>query len=75
MFKMALLERKYESVIAMIKGSALCGQAIISYLQHKGFPEVALHFVKVCARFSRYMLMAPPSPRTWPRLITPRHVP
>jgi hypothetical protein len=33
MFKLALLERKYELVISMIKGSALCGQSIISYLQ------------------------------------------
>nr|GFA92272.1 coatomer subunit alpha-1-like [Tanacetum cinerariifolium] len=24
----------------------LCGQAMIAYLQQKGFPEVALHFVK-----------------------------
>ena len=47
MFKLALMQRKYDAVIAMIKGSALCGQAIISYLQSKGFPEVALHFVKV----------------------------
>ena len=46
MFKLALLERKYELVINMIKGSALCGQSIISYLQAKGFPEVALHFVR-----------------------------
>ncbi|KAG1674856.1 hypothetical protein FOA52_015244 [Chlamydomonas sp. UWO 241] len=46
MFKLALLQRKYDLVISMIKGSALCGQAIISYLQQKGYPEVALHFVK-----------------------------
>ncbi|GAX83376.1 hypothetical protein CEUSTIGMA_g10801.t1 [Chlamydomonas eustigma] len=46
MFKLALLQRKYDAVIAMIKGSALTGQAIIHYLQQKGYPEVALHFVK-----------------------------
>eukprot|EP00798_Chlamydomonas_sp_ICE-L_P024535 gene24536-10140_t len=46
MFKLALMQRKYDAVISMIKGSSLCGQAIISYLQQKGFPEVALHFVK-----------------------------
>lgn len=46
LFKLALLQRKYDAVINMIKGSALCGQAIISYLQQKGYPEVALHFVK-----------------------------
>ncbi|KAI3962511.1 hypothetical protein MKW92_032009 [Papaver armeniacum] len=27
-------------------GKILCGQAMIAYLQQKGFPEVALHFVK-----------------------------
>jgi len=32
-------------VISMIKSSALCGAAIIAYLQAKGYPEVALHFV------------------------------
>eukprot|EP00197_Chlamydomonas_leiostraca_P002770 CAMPEP_0202857082 /NCGR_PEP_ID=MMETSP1391-20130828/157_1 /ASSEMBLY_ACC=CAM_ASM_000867 /TAXON_ID=1034604 /ORGANISM="Chlamydomonas leiostraca, Strain SAG 11-49" /LENGTH=1227 /DNA_ID=CAMNT_0049535841 /DNA_START=68 /DNA_END=3751 /DNA_ORIENTATION=+ len=46
LFKLALLQRKYDQVISMIKGSGLCGTAIISYLQQKGFPEVALHFVK-----------------------------
>jgi hypothetical protein len=39
-FKLALLQRKYEQVIAMIKSSALCGSAIIAYLQAKGYPEV-----------------------------------
>ncbi|KAK9804455.1 hypothetical protein WJX73_003595 [Symbiochloris irregularis] len=46
MFKLALLQRKFDTVLAMIRGSALCGQSIIAYLQQKGFPEVALHFVK-----------------------------
>ena len=46
MFKLALLQRKFDTVLAMIRGSALCGQSIIAYLQAKGFPEVALHFVK-----------------------------
>lgn len=45
-FKLALLQRKYDQVISMIKNSQLCGQAIIAYLQQKGYPEVALHFVK-----------------------------
>lgn len=40
LFKLALLQRKYDAVINMIKGSALCGQAIISYLQQQGYPEV-----------------------------------
>lgn len=30
----------------MVKNAKLVGQAIISYLQRKGYPEVALHFVK-----------------------------
>eukprot|EP00959_Pyramimonas_sp_CCMP1952_P170109 3553886-Pyramimonas_sp.AAC.2 len=46
MFKLALLHRKYDQVLAFIRGSALCGQSIIAYLQQKGFPEVALHFVR-----------------------------
>ena len=46
MFKLALLQRKFDLVLAMIRNSALCGQSIIAYLQNKGFPEVALHFVK-----------------------------
>ncbi|KAM1004418.1 hypothetical protein ACFX2C_004617 [Malus domestica] len=32
--------------MSMIRSSELCGQAMIAYLQQKGFPEVALHFVK-----------------------------
>lgn len=40
MFKLALLQRRYDAVIAMIKSGGLCGTAIISYLQQKGFPEV-----------------------------------
>lgn len=30
----------------MVRNSHLVGQSIISYLQQKGYPEVALHFVK-----------------------------
>ena len=45
-FKLALLQRKFDQVLAMIRGSQLCGQSIIAYLQAKGFPEVALHFVQ-----------------------------
>ena len=33
MFKLALMQRKFDAVLAMIKGSALCGQSIIAYLQ------------------------------------------
>lgn len=30
----------------MVRNSKLVGQSIIAYLQKKGYPEVALHFVK-----------------------------
>mgnify|MGYP000733877840 FL=1 len=45
-FKQALQQHKFREVVRIIRNSDLCGQAIISYLQEKGFPEVALHFVK-----------------------------
>ncbi|KAI3761230.1 hypothetical protein L1987_51642 [Smallanthus sonchifolius] len=46
LFKLSLLRKRYDHVMSMIKNSELCGQAMIAYLQQKGFPEVALHFVK-----------------------------
>ncbi|KAL2927244.1 Coatomer subunit alpha-1 [Bienertia sinuspersici] len=45
-FKLSLLKKRYDSVMKMIRSSQLVGQAMIAYLQQKGFPEVALHFVK-----------------------------
>ncbi|PRP73576.1 coatomer protein complex [Planoprotostelium fungivorum] len=45
-FKYALIQRQYSAVLRMVKEYNLIGQAIISYLQRKGFPEVALYFVK-----------------------------
>ncbi|GMN55752.1 hypothetical protein TIFTF001_024870 [Ficus carica] len=45
-FKLSLLRKRYDHVMSMIRSSQLCGQAVIAYLQQKGFPEVALHFVK-----------------------------
>ncbi|KAF2301912.1 hypothetical protein GH714_030350 [Hevea brasiliensis] len=45
-FKLSLLRKRYDNVMSMIRNSQLCGQAMIAYLQQKGFPEVALHFVK-----------------------------
>lgn len=45
LFKLALERKDFSEVLRMVKHSRLCGQAIISYLQEKGFPEVALHFV------------------------------
>lgn len=44
-FKLALERKDYAEVLRMVKNSRLCGQAIISYLQEKKYPEVALHFV------------------------------
>lgn len=45
-FKLALLTRQYDQVLHMVRTAKLVGQSIISYLQEKGYPEVALHFVK-----------------------------
>lgn len=45
-FKLALIRRKYDEVLFMVRNAKLVGQSIISYLQKKGYPEVALHFVK-----------------------------
>lgn len=40
----------------MVRNSNLVGQAIIGYLERKGYPEVALHFVKdTRTRFSLAM--------------------
>ncbi|XP_064393238.1 coatomer subunit alpha-like isoform X1 [Halichondria panicea] len=45
-FKLALINRKYDEVLHMVRTAKLVGQSIIAYLQQKGYPEVALHFVK-----------------------------
>ncbi|KAL7750506.1 hypothetical protein RI367_004280 [Sorochytrium milnesiophthora] len=45
-FKLALVRRDYDQVLNIINNSNLVGQSIISYLQKKGYPEVALHFVQ-----------------------------
>lgn len=44
-FKLALEDKNYHHAMRMVRNSRLCGKAIIRYLQDKGFPEVALHFV------------------------------
>ena len=44
-FKLSLHKKEFERVIRIIKQSRLSGHAIIAYLQKKGFPQVALHFV------------------------------
>ena len=45
-FKLALINRRYDEVLNMVRSANLVGQSIIAYLQKKGYPEVALHFVK-----------------------------
>jgi coatomer protein complex subunit alpha (xenin) len=45
-FKLALANKKYGQVMHMVRHSRLCGRAIVAYLQSKGLPEVALHFVR-----------------------------
>ncbi|KAJ1985615.1 hypothetical protein H4R33_003895 [Dimargaris cristalligena] len=51
-FKLALVNRNYEDVVTIIRRSNLVGQSIIAYLQKKGYPEIALNFVKEhAARF------------------------
>nr|XP_023915472.1 coatomer subunit alpha-1-like [Quercus suber] len=43
-FKLFLLKKRYDHVMSMIRNSQLFGEAVIAYLQQKGFPDVALHF-------------------------------
>ncbi|KAH9823265.1 coatomer WD associated region-domain-containing protein [Melampsora americana] len=45
-FKLALIRNNYDEVLHIIRTSNLVGQSIIAYLQKKGFPEIALHFVQ-----------------------------
>ena len=45
-FKLALQKRDHNEVLHVIRTSDLIGKAIIVYLQEKGFPEIALHFVQ-----------------------------
>lgn len=45
-FKLALVKRDYGEMLNIIKNSSLVGQSIISYLQKKGYPEIALQFVQ-----------------------------
>ncbi|KAK5168891.1 uncharacterized protein LTR77_006200 [Saxophila tyrrhenica] len=45
-FKLALVKRHYDEMLNIIKTSSLVGQSIISYLQKKGYPEIALQFVQ-----------------------------
>jgi coatomer protein complex subunit alpha (xenin) len=45
-FKSALVTKRFNDVMAIIQNSSLVGQSIIAYLRNKGYPEVALQFVR-----------------------------
>jgi len=45
-YKVAVTKCKYRTVVRIMRSGKLVGKSIIAYLQKKGFPEVALHFVK-----------------------------
>ncbi|KAL3514716.1 hypothetical protein ACH5RR_027433 [Cinchona calisaya] len=45
-FKLFVIRKKFDQVMSMIRTSEFCGKAMVAYLLQKGFPEVALHFVK-----------------------------
>lgn len=45
-FKLALVNRNYKDMLSIIQTSSLVGQSVISYLQKKGYPEIALQFVQ-----------------------------
>lgn len=45
-FKLALIRKNYDEVLQIIRSSNLVGQSIIAYLQKKGYPEIALHFIQ-----------------------------
>lgn len=45
-FKLALVRKNYDEVLHIIRTSNLVGQSIIAYLQKKGYPEIALHFIQ-----------------------------
>ena len=45
-FKLCLHKKEFDKVVRIIKQAKLSGHAIIAYLQKKGYPQVALHFVQ-----------------------------
>lgn len=45
-FKLALVKKNYSEMLDIIKNSSLVGQSVISYVQKKGYPEIALQFVQ-----------------------------
>lgn len=45
-FKKALINKKFNEVLRIIRNSNLVGENIIAYLKKSGYPEVALQFVE-----------------------------
>jgi coatomer subunit alpha len=45
-FKRSLALKQYADVVKLIRGGSMCGQAVLSYLQRAGYPEIAMHFVR-----------------------------
>lgn len=45
-FKKALINKKFNEVLRIIKNSNLVGENIIAYLKKSGYPEIALQFVE-----------------------------
>lgn len=45
-FKMALYSNAYDTILRMVREANLIGNSIVGYLQRKGYPDIALHFVK-----------------------------
>ncbi len=45
LFKLALFKHRSKEVVRMMTAKQLIGMSIITYLQQKGYPEIAMHFV------------------------------
>lgn len=45
-FKKALINKNFKEVLRIVKNSNLVGENVISYLEQKGYPEIALQFVE-----------------------------
>lgn len=45
-FKLSLVKKNYSEMLDIIRNSSLVGQSVISYVQKKGYPEIALQFVQ-----------------------------
>lgn len=45
-FKKALINKNFKEVLRIVNNSNLVGENVISYLEKKGYPEIALQFVQ-----------------------------